>query len=207
MGNKGRCRVGGLSPPPSSSLSSGHGRRAATHSSRLCHAVAGSLASRLTESGDSGNLVECVVSCSSLSSRHSTIQDARCWQARDVVVDAVGARTFRRQLVPACAPHIFGGVARGKAKLSSVVGQARLRVQSKIYSAFPFPFPFLSPTRPLDSAVHRTHNRYRHSVAFPTRVVVDEVCDFEARRGISRRHKSRPSISLLLGQRQRRRTC
>lgn len=60
------------------------------------------------------------------------------------------------------------------------------------------PFPFLSSTRPIDSAVHRTHNRYRHSVESPTRVVVDEVCDFEARRGIPpRRHKSRPSIVAL----------
>ena len=31
----------------------------------------------------------------------------------------------------------------------------------------------------------------------PTRVAVDEVCDFEARRGIPRRHKSRPSIVVL----------
>lgn len=48
---------------------------------------------------------------------------------------------------------------------------------------FPFPFPFF-PTRPLDSAVHRAHNRCRLPVEYPIRVVVDDVCDFETRRGI-----------------------
>lgn len=60
-------------------------------------------------------------------------------------------------------------------------------------------FLFLSPTRPIDSAVHRAHNRFPAFCRVPIRVVVDEVCDFEARRGIPRCHKSRPSIFYCLG--------
>jgi len=89
---------------------------------------------------------------------------------------------------------------RRPVKLHSVVGPqpAWPKTPKKNFGRFS---SFLSSTRPIDSAVHRTHNRDRHSVESPTRVVVDVVCDFEARRGIpSRRHKSRPSMSLLGAQ-------
>lgn len=76
-------------------------------------------------------------------------------------------------------------------------------------------FFFFSPsTRPIDSAVHRTHNRCRLSVEYPTSVAVDVVCDFEARRrmGLFQHGAIRAArvccssrhMNSLLGRRQRR---
>lgn len=143
---KGRCRVGGLSPPPSSSLSSGHGRHGANHSGRLCHAVAGSLAGRVAKLGarelggsdGMGGFVLVVVVEAFHNSR------CRCWQPAMWPWMRPVHGPFADSWSLACAPHIFGGVARGKAKLSSVVGHAQLgfeRKQNLFCLPLPLPFP------------------------------------------------------------------
>ena len=147
--------------------------------------------------GNSGALTGWVGLCSSLSSRHSTIQDAVAGSPR--CGRGCGRCTGLSQTAGPLPVHptFSAGSLGARPNLAPWWGMPSwVLKESKIYSAFHFPFPFLSPTRPLDSAGHRTHNRFRHSVVFPTRVLLMKSAI--SRRGEeSRSHKSRPSIVSL----------
>ncbi|KAH6846951.1 hypothetical protein B0I37DRAFT_134565 [Chaetomium sp. MPI-CAGE-AT-0009] len=91
---------------------------------------------------------------------------------------------------------------RRQAKLGSESGARSrgasqiFRVQKRILAVGLF-FPFPLPNAPNRQCSPSYAQQVSGILPVPTRVVVDEVCDFEARRGIPRRHKSRPSIVVL----------